>query len=225
MPPLTISRDQARELDRRAVDDYGMASIVLMENAGRGVADGLCTLGIAGRVVVCCGSGNNGGDGFVMARHLDLRGYEVGVLLFCDPQRLQGDAALNYRVLVKSGVPIGRPSPLEFERELTGAAWAVDALLGTGARGEPRPPLDAVIDRINTAAIGVVAVDVPSGLDCDTGEPSRHTIEAAHTFTFVAEKPGFLVSGARRYTGMLHVVDIGAPRRLVDEVLGVSRGR
>lgn len=219
MPNRTISRDQAGELDRRAVEQYGMASIMLMENAGRGVADGLCNLGIAGPVVICCGVGNNGGDGFVVARHLDLRGHDVRVLLFGDPERLPGDAALNYGILVQSGVPIGRPPLDELERELSGAAWIVDALLGTGARGEPRPPLDDVIDRINSSGVLVAAVDLPSGLDCDTGQASRHTIEAAHTFTFVAQKPGFLAPDAPRYTGIVHVVDIGAPRKLVDEIL------
>src|SRR4051812_21626806 len=98
MNAVTISREQARLLDRRAVEDYGMQSIVLMENAGRGVADRLCLLGIGGHVVICCGRGNNGGDGFVLARHLDLRGYAVGVLLFGDPARLSADATVNFRI-------------------------------------------------------------------------------------------------------------------------------
>jgi NAD(P)H-hydrate epimerase len=220
MTPVTISRQQSRQLDRRAVQEYGMASVMLMENAGRGVADRLCALDIAGPVVVCCGSGNNGGDGFVVARHLDLRDYDVRVLLWADPVQLQGDAALNFRVLKHSGVPIRRPPASGVERELAGCAWIVDALLGTGATGEPRPPLDDVIERINAAAASVMAVDVPSGLDCDTGQPARHTIRAAHTCTFVAHKPGFFASGAERYTGTVHVADIGAPRKLVDEIVG-----
>jgi NAD(P)H-hydrate epimerase len=91
--------------------------------------------------------------------------------------------------------------------------------LGTGARGEPRPPLDAVIDQINGSGVPVLAVDLPSGLDCDTGQAARHTIRAAATCTFLGAKPGFLVPGAEQYTGRVHVLDIGAPRKLVEEVL------
>ncbi len=222
MTPVTISCQQARELDRRAVEEYGMPSVVLMENAGRGATDLLCNLGIAGPVVVCCGGGNNGGDGFVVARHLDLRGFEVRVLLFADPSKLAGDAEINYRILEKSGVPIRKIESQEMERELAGSAWVIDALLGTGARGEPRAPLAEVIDRINSLAIPVFAIDLPSGLDCDTGQPAAHAIKAVHTCTFVAPKPGFLVPGAEKYTGTIHVTDIGAPRKLVAEILGTE---
>jgi NAD(P)H-hydrate epimerase len=222
MTPLTISREQAQQLDRRAVEAYGMASVMLMENAGRGVADRLCELGISGPVAICCGRGNNGGDGFVLARHLDLRGYPVRVLLLADPAGLRQDAALNFRVLQMSDIPIRETDPADLESALAGCAWVVDALLGTGARGEPRPPLGEAIRRINAQAIPVLAVDLPSGFDCDTGQAAQHTILAAHTCTFVAYKPGFLVRGAERYTGTVHVVDIGAPRKLVDEILGIK---
>jgi NAD(P)H-hydrate epimerase len=219
---LTISRDRARLLDRRAVEEFGLPSAVLMENAGRGVADRLEALDIGGPVVICCGRGNNGGDGFVVARHLDLRRHDVRVLVFDDPASLSGDAALNYGVLAKSGVPIRRATADELPVAAGGAAWIVDALLGTGATGEVRPPLDAIIDAINAQPAPILAIDVPSGLDCDTGRPARHTIRAAHTCTFVAHKPGFLVPGAKDYTGTVHVLDIGAPRRLVDDVLAVA---
>ena len=225
MAAVTISREQAQQLDRRAVEDYGMVSAVLMENAGRGVADQLCQLGIAGSALICCGRGNNGGDGLVVARHLDLRRHPVRVLFFCDPVELRGDAAINFRVLRQSDVPVRRAHPADIEQELAGSAWVVDALLGTGARGEPRPPLDEVIDRINRQTVPVLSVDLPSGLDCDTGQPARHTIRAAHTCTFVAYKPGFLIPGAEQYTGAVHVIDIGAPRKLVDEILGSGASR
>ena len=95
----------------------------------------------------------------------------------------------------------------------------VDALLGTGARGEPRPPLDAVIDQLNAAAAPKLAIDLPSGLDCDAGTAARHTIRAAQTCTFVAAKPGFFAPGAEQYVGRLHVLDIGAPRQVIEKVL------
>jgi NAD(P)H-hydrate epimerase len=220
-----------------------------MENAGRGVADVLEGLGIPGPVVVCCGKGNNAGDGFVLARHLDLRGYPVRVLVWADPAELTGDAGVNFGILRKAGVPIvlfgtqhdaepgAMPTssracdehghenvamPPNLASELAGAAWIVDALLGTGARGEPRPPLDRVIDQLNAAAAAILAIDLPSGLDCDTGQAAGHTIRAAHTCTFVAPKIGFAAPGAAAYTGQVHVLDIGAPRRLIREVLGHS---
>src|SRR5213593_3262175 len=95
--PLT--RDQVRELDRRAIEEYGMSGLVLMENAGRGCVDMLCELGCKGPVVIVCGKGNNAGDGFVIARHLELRGYTCRVLLLSPPHELRGDAAANFTIL------------------------------------------------------------------------------------------------------------------------------
>lgn len=203
-----------------------MSGLVLMENAGRGATDVLCQLGIAGPVLVCCGKGNNAGDGFVIARHLDLRGYAVQVALWTNAEALTGDAAVNFQILRKTDVPIlhvTSPDELRrFDQQLVDAAWIVDALLGTGAQGEPRPPFDTAIDRINgTTNANRLAVDLPSGLDCDTGQPSSHTVRADHTCTFVAAKPGFFAPGADGYTGEIHVVDIGIPRKLLEEVLGV----
>jgi NAD(P)H-hydrate epimerase len=218
-----LNRQKSRRLDALAIERYGMTGLVLMENAGRGVADVLCGLGIAGTVVICCGKGNNAGDGFVLARHLDLRGHAVRVLLWAEPPELTGDAEANYRILEKTDVPIELLSDeldaAGLDRELAAAGWIVDALLGTGARGEPRPPLDAVIDRINAAGRPVLAVDLPSGLDCDTGEPATHTIRAAHTCTFATAKPGFFAPPALLYVGELHVLDIGVPRKLIEELL------
>lgn len=223
MHPPILNREQTREVERRAVEQYGMSSLVLMENAGRGVVDKLFQFGIAGPVVVCCGKGNNAGDGFVVARHLDLRCQQVQVLLLADPAALRGDALANYQVLAKAGVPIeifDDPfDEVRFAAALPRSGWIVDALLGTGATGAPRPPLDRAIDLMNAAGARRLAVDLPSGLDCDTGAASPHTIRADHTCTFVAPKPGFSAENAAAYTGVVHVLDIGAPRKLVEDVL------
>jgi NAD(P)H-hydrate epimerase len=217
----TISRDCAGQLDRRATADFAVPGIVLMENAGRGVVDQLCQLGAAGPVVICCGQGNNGGDGFVIARHLELRSIAVKVLVWGDDARRPADAATNYEIVRRSGIPLFRlDGAAGLAGELAGAQWIVDALLGTGARGEVRPPLAEVITAINGTGAAVMAVDLPSGLDADTGSAARQTIRARHTCTFVAPKPGFLTSGASQFTGQVHVVDIGAPRRLLEEMLG-----
>jgi NAD(P)H-hydrate epimerase len=224
MTPIALTREQSRRVDQIAAEEYGFSGLVLMENAGRGVADVLCRLGIGGPVVICCGKGNNAGDGFVIARHLELRGHAVRVLLWAEPEELTGDAAANFRILAKTDVPIevfgNAHDEAKLSRLLDGAAWIVDGLLGTGARGEPRPPLDRVIDQLNAAAAPKLAIDLPSGLDCDTGRPASHTIRAAETCTFVAAKTGFLAPEATPYVGRLHVLDIGTPRKIIEQAAG-----
>jgi NAD(P)H-hydrate epimerase len=214
-----LTRDEARALDRRAIDEAGVPGVVLMENAGRGCAELLRTLGIQGRVVVCCGKGNNGGDGFVIARHLDNAAVDVRVLLFARPEALTGDAAINYRVLARSGPPItvfgNEVDETTLHMELVGADWIVDALFGSGLLGAVRPPLDRVIENINATGSRVLAVDIPSGLDADTGLPLGATIRATHTATIAAVKKGFVQPSAREWLGQMHVIDMGVPRRLL----------
>jgi len=216
----SLTRDQVRDVDRRATADYGLAGIVLMENAGRGAAELLIQLGIAGRVVICAGKGNNGGDGFVIARHLDIQGFETTVLLACQPADLTGDAAANYGALVAAGqepVVVGSNlDPPELDRRLATADWIVDALLGTGTKGNIREPFLTIIAAINRAGKKVLAVDLPSGMDCDTGLALGACVRADHTATFVARKVGFDAPGAERLTGQVHVIDIGVPRRLLE---------
>jgi NAD(P)H-hydrate epimerase len=236
MSPPVLTREQSRALDRRVIDDYGIPGLVLMENAGRGTVDVLERLGIGGPVVILCGKGNNAGDGFVIARHLDIRGHACRVLLLCPPHELTGDAAINFAILQKTDVPIvelsavragssSTPAALinQLDRHGSGADWLVDAMLGTGAHGEPRPPFDAAIDWFNAQAAKKLAVDVPSGLDCDTGQPATHTVRADHTSTFAAMKVGFAKSAAQPFTGTVHVCDIGVPPRLIAEVINPSR--
>jgi NAD(P)H-hydrate epimerase len=143
------------------------------------------------------------------------------VLLLTHPDELRGDAAANFEILKKTGVPIVE-RPRDFDQYGRGAAWLVDALLGTGAQGEPRPPFDAAIDWINSrgATTRALAVDVPSGLDCDTGQPAIHTVRADRTCTFGAMKIGFAMPAARAFTGTIHLCDIGVPPALIEEVLG-----
>ena len=213
-PIVRLSREQSRAIDRIAIDQFGMSGLVLMENAGRGCVDVMKELEINGRVAVCCGKGNNGGDGFVIARHLDLRNCGVTVFLCCQPDELQGDAATNYQILQHTGAKIVVVDARmlmsgAFQKELDSCDWIVDALLGTGARGEPRPPTDEIIQQMNRSAAKKLAVDLPSGLDCDTGKPASQTFRAAHTCTFVAEKSGFASDSATPCLGKIHVLDIG----------------
>jgi NAD(P)H-hydrate epimerase len=224
---MPLSRQQVREIDRQAIEIYGVPGIVLMENAGRGAVEVLLGLGVNGKVVFCCGKGNNGGDGFVMARHLDIHRIPIHILLFARPEDLTGDAAINYQIAARSGLPIsvfaGDALDLtEVNRCLAEADWIVDALFGTGLQGPVRPPFDQVILAINKASKKVLAVDLPSGLDCDTGKPMGATIRADHSVTFVDAKKGFTQLEAKGLLGEVHVVDIGAPRKLVEAICSAS---
>jgi len=221
---MFLSRAQVRELDRRAIQDYGVPGEMLMENAGRGAAELLIALGIHGRVVVCCGKGNNGGDGFVIARHLDLRRVPVRVLLFAKPETLTGEAALNYRIFSTAKIPLrviddASASEADLNAELAGGEWVVDALFGTGLTGAVRAPFDQIIAAINRSPARAFAVDIPSGLDCDTGAPLGETVQAEHTATFVALKKGFANPEAERFLGKVHIIDIGAPRILIEQFI------
>jgi len=220
--PLSLTRNQVRNVDSQAIADYGLPGIVLMENAGRGAAEVQVGLGINGPVVICAGKGNNGGDGFVIARHLELNGVETSVLLFCEPDELAGDAACNYRVitLAKQRIEVmGKaPDPAALANRLSAAEWIVDALLGTGTQGTIREPYLTAIAAINQSGKKVFSVDLPSGMDCDTGQALGACVRADHTATFVARKVGFDAPGADKLTGQVHVVGIGVPQRLLREL-------
>lgn len=213
-----LSRAEVRDIDRRAIAEFGMPGIVLMENAGRGAAELMVQIGIHGPIAVCAGKGNNGGDGFVIARHLENRGYEVRVSLFADPASLEGDAATNFNMLRAANTPIfdfhSAANRKTIASQLGQCDWIVDALLGTGMHGTVREPFVAAIEIINAAGTRVLAVDLPSGLDCDTGQPLGACVKADHTATFVARKLGFDAPDAARWTGEVHVIDIGVPRSL-----------
>ncbi|MCA8990846.1 MAG: NAD(P)H-hydrate epimerase [Planctomycetaceae bacterium] len=219
MSQLTLTRQQIRRVDQIAIDEFRVPGVVLMENAGRGCAELLLQQNPRGPVVICCGKGNNGGDGFVIARHLHLAGIEARLILFADPQSLSGDARTNYEIAVQFGIPITivdmTYSPeeiaIETKRCLGEADWIVDALLGTGVHGAVTASFAAVINAMNTSPGQRLAVDIPSGLDCDTGEPLGVAIEAQLTMTFFAAKPGLVVPQAKKYVGEFHVLHIGIP--------------
>lgn len=225
-PPRPLTRQEVRQIDRLAIEQYGIPGVVLMENAGRGAAQHIVqALGgsVEGRhITIACGSGNNGGDGFVIARHLHNAGAEVTILLATPPEQLKGDAQINYRIARAMNLPmLACQDPEQVGHAaspLLRSDCIVDALLGTGFSGQVRSPLQDLIEEINTVAlhgIKVVAVDIPSGLDCDTGEIGGVAIRASLTVTFVAPKVGMLADAAAGHVGHIAVVDIGAPRQIV----------
>lgn len=221
-----LPRQQVRAIDQYAAETLGIPTLVLMENAGRGCADLLLQKGVAanGPVCICCGRGNNGGDGFVMARHLEVHEIPTEVFLFDSRDKFRGDALANLLVLEKIDVPIHElkmpDQAAVLGDHLARASWVVDALLGTGASGPVKSPYDSVIQQINAAGVPVMSIDLPSGMDCDTGHPGEHCVRATITATFVAHKAGFACSEANPYCGEVHVLQIGIPRTVVSRFHG-----
>ncbi len=215
-----LSRDEVRSLDRIAIDHYGLPTLVLMENAGRGAADWLRSrLTAKTSVVIACGPGNNGGDGGVVARHLDAWGLPVRVLWFADPTKLAPDAAVQFQIIERSGIDqklYENMTSDELDPFFQGADWLVDALLGTGLTRPVEGRIAEGIEAMNCSGRPILALDLPSGLDTDTGEPLGMAIRAVETVTFVAPKLGFTSKGARDYIGNVHVIEIGLPRRLLE---------
>jgi hydroxyethylthiazole kinase-like uncharacterized protein yjeF len=212
--------EQMREMDRRTVEEYGLPGLVLMENAGRAVAEAARELlpEAGGRVLILAGKGNNGGDGFVAARHLSAVGVEVAVMLFAELSDLSGDAAINARYAEKSGlVIIEEPDDETLAGAIELAEVIVDGLLGTGLSGEVRGRLREVIEVLDYAIAPIVAIDIPSGLDADTGKVLGAAVEADVTCTFGLAKPGLVQYPGKAHVGELRVVDIQLPPALLDD--------
>jgi NAD(P)H-hydrate epimerase len=210
-----LDRESVRAVDRAAIEEYGIPGVVLMENAARGLAsEALDMLGRTGKhVVIVCGSGNNGGDGWALARHLHNAGVSVTVGVLGEP-REGSDAALNRRVCRR--MAITETAPDDLPAPLAGCDLIVDAIFGTGLDRRVTGVAAAVIDLINASGRRVLAVDVPSGLDCDSGATLGCAVKAARTVTFVARKPCMELEVAKAYLGSVVVVDIGAPIDLVE---------
>jgi NAD(P)H-hydrate epimerase len=196
-----------------------------MENAGRQIADEarlMLLVAAPQRVLVVAGRGNNGGDGYVAARHLALHGATAVVAVVAPRGEIKGEADSNLRLVEALGLPVHilDGSPEDTLRRLAPLAEAagliLDGLLGTGTQGEVRQPYAAVITAINAAGRPVLAIDIPSGMDCDTGRPLGPTIRAARTVTMAARKAGFAHPESAAYTGEVVVADIGVPWRRVD---------
>ena len=206
---LAATPAEVREMDRRAIEEYGMPGAVLMENAGSEVAFEI--LGPRRRAVVFAGAGNNAGDGFVIARHLANGGVSVEAVTIVDAERYSGDAALNFAVMRKMALPVHAWTGRE-EVRLDPDTLIIDALLGTGLSGGLRPPFGDVISRINSSGLDVLAVDVPSGLDGDTGKVVTAAVKASATVTFALPKRGLFAGSGPQHAGEVILADIGMPR-------------
>ena len=214
MKPI-LSPAEASALDR-AAQERGNAAETLMESAGREVAGAAVRLagGTYGRrAVVVAGKGNNGGDGLVAARHLDVWGTRVTVVLLED--RSREPAAMNLSRLARTAVRVRPWSAELLERELARADVAVDAIFGTGFRGAPDGVFAAAIEALNDGDVPVVAVDIPSGVNGETGAVESVAVRADITVTFGAAKPGVVFPPGSTHAGIVEVADIGFPPDLV----------
>jgi ADP-dependent NAD(P)H-hydrate dehydratase / NAD(P)H-hydrate epimerase len=217
-----LTAEQMRQVDRVTIEERGLPGLILMENAGSRVYE-LLAHHFAPlhrqRVVVLCGKGNNGGDGLVVARHLMTRGRPASlrVILLCDPNQLEGDAAANFRMLRAVDGEVTVVADVESwqrARSMLGSATLlVDALLGTGLQGAARGRYLEVIRDVSARVPPecIVAVDIPSGLSSDSGDLPGESIRAAHTVTFAAPKVGQIFPPAAERCGALHVAPIGTP--------------
>jgi hydroxyethylthiazole kinase-like uncharacterized protein yjeF len=218
-----ITRDEAREADRRAIEEFEVPSILLMENAGRACADealGLLGESIDAPVLVLCGPGNNGGDGLVIARTLWNRGRAVEVVFVGAEDKLEeasADVITNARLWRGLGqtieIAFDDPEIEALDQRMKGASLLVDALFGTGLTRAPRAPWSEVITSINGSGRPVLAVDLPSGLDADSGEVLGGAVVAALTVSFVGPKIGFELAAGPRHCGRVVVAEIGIPRQ------------
>jgi NAD(P)H-hydrate epimerase len=210
----SMTRKQVRAFDQHAIDVWKIPGVVLMENAGLACAQTALSM-LAdpreSRVCVFCGTGNNGGDGYVIARHLFNRGLHVHVVVLGDMAKVTGDARTHLTILKRLDVAVKALAP----DQVTASEWLassdllIDALLGTGLKGTVREPYRQLIEIINGAHTPILAVDIPSGLDCDRGVPLGVAIKADRTVTFVATKAGFQNPEAAHFTGQVTVASIG----------------
>ncbi len=220
---LAASSDTVREMDRRTIEEYGLPGIALMENAGSAAAEVAAgMLAPQAGVAVFAGAGNNAGDGFVIARHLAGFGFDIQVILAVPREKYKGDADTNLAVVEKMGLPIsqwnGSAPP-----DISDVSLVVDALLGTGLSGPLRDPFPEVIAFVNAAGRRVLAVDIPSGVDADTGEVSTAAVKAHVTVTFALPKKGLYAGEGRSLAGRVVLADIGMPADVYPEGKALHR--
>jgi len=219
-----LTREEMRELDRKAIEEYKIPGIILMENAGRNVAEEVLKMlddPHQAKVAILCGKGNNGGDGFVVARHLHNHSIHVDVFLIARVSDIlkDGDAGTNLQILLTMKIPVNEifdiPGVNSILKELRNYNILADALFGTGLSGDVREPFKTLIHGVNNLNKPIISVDIPSGLDCNTGKILGAAIKATKTVTFAIAKKGFYLNDGPSYTGKVIVSDISIPRELI----------
>ena len=202
-----VTSQQMREIDRKAIEENNLSGLILMENAGLRIFQNLKRIYLDLRlkkIIIFAGSGNNGGDGFVVARHLYNYGVKVKLFLLAPFNKVKGEAGENLNTINKMGVELietETTKPEEIQRAIQNSDLIIDAILGTGLQGKVTGLKAKIIDLINIANKEVVAIDVPSGLDTDTGKIEGPCIKAAHTITLALPKIGLLIFPGASYAG------------------------
>lgn len=231
MKTRTLSVKQARELDKLAESKFGIPSLILMENAGIELAHHIRNFMIPPinqcKVAMLCGTGNNGGDAFVAARHLLQQEIAAKVFLVGEESSLKGDAAVNFRIIKSLGISIETLARFELRKN----EWnrlpvlIVDAILGTGFESPLREPALSAVRLINNfkknhnCSVKVLAVDVPTGLNGDLGVVEKDIVRADMTVSLACLKPGLLTVEAKQFVGRIEVVDIGIPEIIYREAV------
>lgn len=220
-----LTAEEMRRLDHIAINELGIPGIILMENAGLQVVQEIFDLlgNPKGKTVaIFAGKGNNGGDGFVVARHLINAGAEVKVFLFAEPEEVSGDARVNLDILQAMGnkvYPITKPNSLNIVKlAMMYTDLVVDAIFGTGFKGTVSSHVGNVIELVNTSGRPIVSVDIPSGLEADTGMVNGPCIKANSTITFAQNKLGLIIGQGPQFVGKLTVADISIPMDLTDSL-------
>ena len=212
-----VTAREMRQIDKKATQRYGIPPIVLMENAA--IVSAFCVLQMIeagqGNVMLFCGQGNNGGDGFACARHLVNRGLNVKIYFVGKKEKLSSEAKINYQILQKLGQKILKPRFTLLKRELSKVDLIVDALLGIGLNSKVREPFYSLIQLVNNSKKPILSLDIPSGLDATSGEVRGIAVRAKRTITFGLFKNAFLNSRAKEYTGRVTIGDISLPRQLL----------
>ena len=220
--PQAVSVAQMQQIDTAAIETFGIPRLLLMEHAGLALARAVQAHAPtpSNPILVCCGRGFNGGDGLAAARHLQAWGYALNIIVAAPPDQLRGEPATYARIIQRLGIPLldftAADATGQVERWLAASGLIIDALLGIGLRGDVREPLSSLIDRMNRSGKPIVAVDIPSGLDGDTGRIHGIAVRATVTVTFGLPKCGCLLNDGPAQTGSLIVDPITIPRALLE---------
>ena len=226
-PLRVVTASEMREIDRKTIEEFGVPSLDLMERAGSGAAQVIATLGVEKQkpVVIVCGKGNNGGDGFVAARYLSGWGANVTCWTIGERDEMTSDALRNLVAAEESGVGVKPFRAGESEEELHGqledAQIAVDALLGTGARGTLKDPIRRIARIMNDSGTKIYALDMPTGMNADNGEVDPDCVRSLMTITFGFPKRGLYRMPGRSLCGDVTVVDLGYPEESIDVTTGL----
>lgn len=213
---------EMKEIDKKAIDEYGISGLILMENAGLSIFQNIKNIYPdlkSRKVIIFSGSGNNGGDGFVVARHLYNYGIKVKVFVLSSLDKIKGEAKINLEIISKMGIELIEIESMKIEevrRIILDTDLIIDAILGTGLQGKVTGLKAEIIDLINYANKDVIAVDVPSGLNSDTGKIVGPCVKATYTITLGLPKIGLLIYPGAKYTGRIIVEDIGIPKNLLE---------